>query len=166
MSNIMESKDIRVGIADLNIVSSPDRIITIGLGSCVGIALYDNVQKKAGLSHIMLPDSTAFTNIDNPYKYPDLAIPILLEKMIKSGCNKRNIVAKIAGGASMFDFSDKSMISNIGERNGIAVKKVLNELDITIQAEDLGGKKGRTMIVESSTGIVNLKILGSNMIQI
>ena len=123
----MVGTEIKVGIADLNVVLDPGAIMTIGLGSCIGIALYDKTTKVAGLAHIMLPDSTQFKSNTNPMKFADLAIPMLIEKMEKQGCNKRNIVAKIAGGASMFNFSDKSIISDIGKRNGKADGKPQEE---------------------------------------
>ena len=162
----MAENEVKVGIGDLNLVKSPDKIMTIGLGSCIGIMLYNKKTLVAGLAHIMLPDSTQFKKIDNPLKFPDLAIPILVDKMIKAGCRKSNMTAKIAGGASMFAFSDKSMISDIGTRNGEAVKKILKEMSIPILAEHLGGNKGRTMIVDSLTGNVTLKIVGQGLIEI
>lgn len=162
----MYSNEIKVGIADLNLVFDPGIIMTIGLGSCIGIALYDNKLKVAGLSHIMLPDSTQFKNVTNPMKFADSAIPILIDRMEKQGCKKRDIIAKIAGGASMFNFSDKSIISDIGKRNSEAVKKSLKEIGIPIVAEDTGGNKGRTMILESSNGKVTLKIVGKGIIEI
>jgi chemotaxis protein CheD len=109
----MEEKEIKVGIADYNVAYSPDRLITVGLGSCIGIALYDKIQGIGGLVHIMLPDSTQFNNVTNPLKFADLAIPMLIEKMEKQGSNRRNLKAKIAGGASMFNFSDQSMIMDM-----------------------------------------------------
>ncbi|OBR95032.1 MULTISPECIES: chemotaxis protein CheD [Clostridium] len=156
----MDIKEIRVGIADMNTASSPDRIITIGLGSCVGIALYDKEKCIGGLAHIMLPDSTQFTNTKNPMKFADLAIPILIKKLEALGVNKRNLKAKIAGGASMFNFSDKSVVMNIGSRNGEAVKSILREYSISILAEDLGGNKGRTMIFDTHDGGVKIKTVG------
>ena len=106
----MDIKQIKVGIADMNTAVSPDIIMTIGLGSCVGITLYDGVNRIGGLSHIMLPDSTQFSSVNNAMKFADLAIPMLIEKLEKLGARKRNLKAKIAGGASMFKFKDKSMI--------------------------------------------------------
>lgn len=155
-----EVKEIRVGIADLNLAYPPDRIITVGLGSCVGIALYDQYKKIGGLAHIMLPDSRQFNNINNEKKFADLAIPILIEKMAKQGSNVRNIKAKIAGGASMFNFTDKSMNMDIGKRNSIAVKNVLREFNIPILSEDVGGNKGRTMILHTSDFIVQIRTVG------
>ncbi|WP_032122010.1 chemotaxis protein CheD [Clostridium amazonitimonense] len=156
----MEINEVRVGIADLNIVYSPGKIITVGLGSCIGIAFYDRTASLGGLAHIMLPDSTQFNNVTNPLKFADLAIPLLLEKMEKQGARRRNIKAKIAGGASMFNFSDKSMITDIGNRNGIAVKQTLEKLSIPILAIDVGGNKGRTMILDASNGVVQIRTVG------
>ena len=156
--------EVKVGIADLNLVVYPEKIMTIGLGSCIGIALYDKTLKVAGLAHIMLPDSTQFKNVTQPLKFADLAIPILIEKMLEKGCKKRGLVAKIAGGASMFNFSDKSMVSDIGSRNAEAVKKALAKEGRPILAENTGGNKGRTMILDSENGTVLLKIVGEGSI--
>ncbi|MCE5220790.1 MAG: chemotaxis protein CheD [Clostridium sp.] len=158
--------EIKVGIADLNLVLDPGSIMTIGLGSCIGIALYDKTLKVAGLAHIMLPDSTQFKSNTNPMKFADLAIPMLIEKMEEQGCKKRNLIAKIAGGASMFNFSDKSIISDIGKRNGEAVKKTLKDEAIPIVAEEIGGNKGRTMIVQANDGKVVLKVVGHGIIEL
>lgn len=155
--------EVRVGIADLNTVYSPNKIITIGLGSCVGIALYDKVHSIGGLAHIMLPDSSQFKEVTKPLKFADLAIPILLKELEKIGCAKRNLVAKIAGGASMFNFSDKSMISDIGKRNSEAVIKALNQLNIPIIGQDIGGNKGRTMILDAKNGNVIIRIVGQGI---
>jgi len=162
----MVSTEIKVGIADLNVVLDPGAIMTIGLGSCIGIALYDRTIKVAGLAHIMLPDSTQFKSNTNPMKFADLAIPLLIEKMEKEGCNKRNMIAKIAGGASMFNFSDKSIISDIGKRNSEAVKKALKDESIRIMAEEIGGNKGRTMILKANDGSVILKVVGQGIIEL
>lgn len=152
--------EVKVGIADLNTVFTPGKIMTIGLGSCIGIALYDKRTCLAGLAHIMLPDSEQFSNITNPLKFADLAIPILIEKMVEQGAIKRNLTAKISGGASMFNFSDKSMNMDIGARNGMAVIKTLDKLKIPVIAKDIGGNKGRTMIVDASNGVVQIRTVG------
>lgn len=156
----MEIKEIKVGIADLNIAASPNKLITVGLGSCIGIALYDDVKSVGGLAHIMLPDSVAFNTVNNPMKFADLAIPILLDKVQSLGAVKRNLRAKIAGGASMFNFSDKSMIMDIGARNSVAVKEALGKLSIPIIGEDCGGNKGRTMIFDTLNGVVQIRTVG------
>lgn len=156
----MNKDEIRIGIADLNVALPPKKLITVGLGSCIGIALYDSIKKIGGLAHIMLPDSTQFSSVSNPMKFADLAIPMLLEKMEKQGAVKRHLKAKIAGGASMFNFSDKSMIMDIGNRNSKSVKKVLGEYGIPIISEDTGGNKGRTMIFSTEDGMVEIRTVG------
>lgn len=156
----MDIKEVKVGIADLNVVKVPDRIVTIGLGSCIGIALLDKRNGIGGLSHIMLPDSTQFNNVTNPLKFADLAIPILMDKMKSMGADTRNMKAKIAGGASMFNFADKSMIMDIGSRNSIAVKNILQKFSIPVLAEDIGGNKGRTMIFDTQNWNVLIKTVG------
>jgi chemotaxis protein CheD len=162
----MEVIEYKVGIADMDVALSPHKIITVGLGSCIGIAMYDKVSNVGGLLHIMLPDSTQFNNVSNPLKFADLGVPILIEKMQKLGAVKRNLKAKIAGGASMFSFSDKSMNMDIGSRNGVAVKKILKELSIPVLGEDIGGNKGRTMIFDLKNGIVQIKTVGMGIKEI
>ena len=162
----MDNNQIKVGIADLNFVLPPGTIITIGLGSCVGIALYDSTKKIAGLSHIMLPDSTQFKNNNTPMKFADTAIPMLIDKLIEAGCLKSSLKAKIAGGASMFNFKDKTLVSDRGQRNAEAVKLALKKEGIPIVAEALGGNKGRTMIVNSEDGSVTIRVAGGNTFQL
>lgn len=159
----MEVKDIKVGIGDLNIAVPPDRLMTLGLGSCIGIALYDHINRIAGLAHIMLPDSSGFSSQNNPMKFADKAIPMLVEKMKARGADEKYIKAKIAGGASMFAFPEKSSMMDIGGRNGTAVKNILQKLRIPITAEDLGGSSGRTMIVEAETGKVYIRTVGRDI---
>jgi len=162
----MEYKEIKVRISDLNVSFSPDKLITVGLGSCVGIAIYDKAIGIGGLAHIMLPDSSQFTKITNEIKFADLAIPILVADMIKKGAKLRNMRAKIAGGASMFNFSDKSIVMDIGSRNSIAVKNALKILSIPIIAEDIGGNKWRTLIFDIASGVLSIRTVGMGTIEI
>lgn len=148
---------ITVGISDMKITGDPGVLVTYALGSCVGICLYDSFLKIAGLAHIMLPSDNQKNAGDNKYKYADICIPLMFDEMIKKGCNKGRIVAKIIGGASMFQVSGDSEISNIGNRNVESTKKVLKSLKIPIIAEDTGLNYGRTVWFYSSTGAVEVK---------
>ena len=150
------SSEIKVSISDYKISESPDKLITIGLGSCVGIAIYDKTSKRGGLSHIMLPDSSFFSKDLKPEKFADLAIDKMVDE-ITGGKKTRNLVAKIAGGSSMFNFSDNKINGNIGDRNVQAVEEKLRELGIPILASHTGGKIGRTMIVNLEDFIVNIR---------
>lgn len=159
----MENKEIKIGIGELSIGFPPDKIITIGLGSCIGIAIYDETNRIAGLSHIMLPDSKGFSNQSNMMKFADIAIPKLVNDMIASGANKSKLKSKIAGGASMFNYTDKSSTLEVGKRNAESVKKVLKDLRIPILSEDTGGSSGRTMIIEADTGKVFIRTVGKDI---
>ncbi len=110
------SVEIKVGMADLNVCVSPDRICTLGLGSCVGIALRDPVTKIGGLAHIMLPDSTTIRNNSNIPKFADTGIEELVKQVTRRGANRSRLVAKIAGGAQMFGFNSNSEMVRVGER--------------------------------------------------
>lgn len=146
------SDTIRVGIADMNICQSPDKITTIGLGSCIGAVLYDSNTRIAGLVHIMLPDSTKIKNNQNKMKFADSGIEALVNELEKKGINKKTLKAKIAGGAKMFNFSsDKTDLGSIGEKNIIAVKSKLKELGIKVVSEDVGLSYGRTIIFDPDT---------------
>jgi chemotaxis protein CheD len=162
----MIKQEIRVGISDMNTAFSPNKIYTVGLGSCVGIVLYDKELKLGGMAHIMLPDSRQFSDVHNPLKFADLAIPLLLEDMQKLGSKKQNVIAKIAGGASMFNFADKKMNMDIGRRNSAAVKHILDRMHIPLIREDVGGSKARTMILDTKTGIVAIKTIGMGVAEI
>lgn len=143
---IEELTVVRVGISDLNVVSAPDTIRTSGLGSCVGIVIYDLQRKIAGLAHIMLPDSKHTRQKDfNPYKYADTAIPILIRKLEGLGGRKYAFQAKIAGGAQMFNFESSSDLMRIGPRNVQAVEEILAQNRIPIISSEVGGNIGRTI---------------------
>ena len=146
------SRLIVVGISDLNVVGTPDILITYALGSCVGICLFDCMRQIAGMSHVLLPESAICSGDINIYKFADTAIEELVTVMEQYGCSRFRMVAKIAGGASMFEFTGKS----IGERNVEIVKSELNRLEIKIVAEDTGGNHGRTIEFDPENG--NLKV--------
>lgn len=162
----MIGNEIRIGIGDLNVANAPTSLITVGLGSCIGIAVYDSKNKIGGLAHIMLPDSTQFSKITNEMKFADLAIPMLVNKIINMGADKKNLKAKIAGGSSMFNFTDKKMTMDVGSRNISAVREALKKQSIPIIAEDLGGNKGRTVTLDTSTGMFKIKIAGTDIKEI
>lgn len=153
------SELIKVGMADYKVGKNPASLISYGLGSCVGIALYDPSTKAGGLAHIMLPDSTQARSNENPAKFADTALPLMLEEIIKLGALKSRIVAKIAGGAQMFAFANASDIMRVGERNAEAVRSVLKNLEIRVIADDTGGNYGRTVELKLDTGIFRVKTI-------
>lgn len=154
------SQMIKVGMADLNICKSPDAITTLGLGSCIGIAIYDPVTKIGGLAHIMLPDSTKIRNNSNIAKFADTGITELVNRMIRAGANKSRMVAKIAGGAKMFEVKGSDVVGSIGQKNALASKQKLKELGIRLIAEDTGLNYGRTVELHCDTGEYYIKSVG------
>jgi len=152
---------LQVGIADYKITRDPGRLITLGLGSCVGVSLYDPVTKIGGLLHVMLPDSTQFSSVSKPAKFADLGIPLLVQELQKKGAGGRRLQAKLVGGAQMFSGLDNSLVLNIGQRNVEKARAVLKELGIKILAEEVGGNRGRTMILDTADGKVIVRMLGN-----
>ncbi|BCJ95220.1 chemoreceptor glutamine deamidase CheD [Anaerocolumna cellulosilytica] len=153
-------KLIKVGMADLNVCTTPDALTTLGLGSCVGIVLYDSLKKTAGMVHVMLPDSTKIKNNENTAKFADTGIDALIDKMVSIGASKSRLIAKIAGGAQMFAFSSNNDMLRIGERNTEASKLKLKSLGIRIIAEDTGLDYGRTIEFYPETGELHVKSVG------
>ncbi len=158
--------EIKVGMADMNVCSSPDSIITLGLGSCVGVILYDPVSKHSGMVHVMLPDSTVISNNSNVAKFADTGIEELLKRVIALGADRDKLIAKIAGGAQMFSLGGAKSAIKVGERNVEAVKKKLQELGIRLVAEDTGGNCGRTVTFFPETGDYLIKTIGKEPVTI
>ncbi|MCR5267368.1 MAG: chemotaxis protein CheD [Lachnospiraceae bacterium] len=151
---------IKVGMADLKICKAPDAITTLGLGSCVGIALRDPMTKVGGLAHIMLPDSTAIQGNSHIPKFADTGLKELVRVVVAAGANRSRLVAKIAGGAQMFSFQNKSDLMTVGERNVEAVTRILKEMKIPILAQDTGENFGRTVEFFPETGDFVIKAVG------
>ena len=155
---------IKVGMADLKICKAPDALTTIGLGSCIGIAIYDPSTKISGLAHIMLPDSTQIRNNSNIAKFADTGIQKLYDEMIAAGANKARMVAKIAGGAKMFELASGNDSSiNVGQRNAEASRAKLKELGVRLVAEDTGLNYGRTVELYSESGDYYIKAVGKDV---
>lgn len=151
---------IKVGMADLKVTSAPNVLSTLGLGSCIGICLYDPMTKVSGLAHIMLPSSKTIKNNSNIAKFADTGIDDLLKKMERLGANKRRLIGKIAGGAQMFAFSSGSDTMRIGERNAEAVREILRTYRIPIKADETGGNYGRTIEFYADSGKLLIKTIG------
>lgn len=153
---------IKVGMADLKACKAPHALTTLGLGSCVGVCLYDPVTKVSGMAHVMLPDSRQITReVTNPMKFADTGIDMLVKQMTSLGADKRRLKAKIAGGAQMFAFNGaNSSIGRVGDRNVEAVKIKLKELGIPILAEDTGANYGRTIEFYSEDARLRIRAVG------
>ncbi len=152
--------EVKVGMADMNVCASPDSIITLGLGSCVGLVLYDPTTKICGMVHVMLPDSKSIGVGNNLAKFADTGVEELLKMVVKKGAKKEKLVAKMAGGAQMFSVNKDSPMLRVGERNVAAVKEELKKLGIRLIAEDTGENFGRTVIFYPETGEYLIRAIG------
>lgn len=158
-----EAEQVHVGIGEYKIAFTPHILVTLGLGSCVGVTLYDPVMKVGGLLHVMLPDSTAYSRIHKPARYADLGLPMMLDDMRKQGARLQRLDAKLVGGAQMFSGADRQFILNIGRRNVEMVREMLARLGLRRKGEEVGGNVGRTMYLDTSNGLVTIRSLGQGM---
>ncbi len=154
----MSEEIVSVGIGEIKIGRPPLVLQAVALGSCVGIAIYDSAVKVGGLAHIMLPNSPKNPPMDSNSqgKFADIAIPFLVEELVKNGASRSRLIAKIVGGSKMFEFNNSTAVSDIGSRNVQAIKNILQELSIPIVGEETGGNYGRTMVFDLKTGSVEV----------
>jgi chemotaxis protein CheD len=149
---------VKVAMADLKVVNLTGILKTTGLGSCVGVTLYDPKSKVAGMAHVMLPSSEiAKEGTINIAKYADTAIPEMIKRMQALGAIVSRLEAKMAGGAQMFAFSSQSDTMRIGPRNAESCKEMLKKFAIPLKAEDTGGSYGRTIEFDCETGILLIR---------
>ena len=149
-----------VGMADLKVAKSPDILTTLGLGSCVGVTLYDKIKKIGGMAHCMLPTYKGFEG-QNIAKFADSAIIELINQLTRLGVSRNSLVAKIAGGAHMFGHTQNNDMLKIGERNAAASTAILQQLKIPIIANDTGGTHGRTIELHIESGQLKIRTVGA-----
>ena len=152
--------EVRVRVADYSVRKGPHVLATIGLGSCVAIALYDREAKVGGLAHILLPSPSMSRETSNPAKFPQTIVPLMLEEMRRLGSQPMaRISAKIVGGASMFGQLVSGNGINVGERNVAATREVLAGAGIPLLADDTGLDYGRSVYFFLDDGRVEVRSL-------
>ena len=137
----MSGRELVVRVADLRCGMGDDTLVTVGLGSCVAILLYDAEARIGGMAHILLPSPALSRRDSNPAKFPQTAVPRLLELMGTDGAKPQRITARLAGGASMFASLAPPGTIQMGERNLVAARQVLN----THRRSPGGGGGGRRL---------------------
>ena len=155
-------KTIIVGMAELNVARDGDILITLGLGSCVGVTLYDPITHVGGMVHVMLPESGNFAKdaAVNKAKFADTGVPNLLNRVLASGAQRASLIAKMAGGANMFSSVSNKDVLKIGARNAEAVRLSLRALRIPITADETGGTFGRTISIDTTNGSLLVRTIG------
>ncbi len=150
--------EIRVKVADYAVGQGEVVICSVGLGSCIAIALYDARSGVGGLAHILVPSPSLARDTSNPAKFPSTAVPLLVEEMRRRGASQE-IVAKIAGGASMFASLIPAGGINMGERNAVATRQALIDAGVPIVGEDIGGEHGRSVYFHLRDGRLEVRSL-------
>jgi len=154
----MNDRSYAVDIAMMKVARAPEQLYSLGLGSCIGVAMYDSAVKIGGLIHILLPTCQGFENGNHVRtKFADSGIAELVDALLKAGASRTRLKAKIAGGASMFVTSGTSSVHEVGKRNIQSSKDTLKKLGIDLVAHDTGGNKGRTIVFDIETGQLTIK---------
>ncbi len=151
---------VHVGMADMKVAKGSETFVCIGLGSCIGVAALDPVAKVGGMLHVMLPEAFGGDCAENPAKFADTGVPAFVERLEAAGARRSRLRVALAGGAQVFQFGDDNGGRlQIGVRNAMAVTKMLAKLGLKAVAQDVGGTKGRTLILSLETGEVRLRAL-------
>ena len=160
----MNANSYAVDIAMMKVARAPETLYSLGLGSCIGVAIYDPVVKIGGLIHILLPSRLGFENGNHVRtKFADSGIADLLDAVLKAGASRTRLRAKMAGGASMFIMKSTSDVHEVGKRNTLSSKETLKNLGIELVASDTGGNKGRTVIFDLDTGQLTIKTVDKSI---
>ncbi len=147
-----------VGMGEIMVAESPNLLMSVGIGSCMAVTLYDRDTTIGGLAHIVLPCIEEAHNKSHPARFSDVAIGMMIDQMKAQGARIQDIRAKIFGGANMFPeiiSSDSTM--DIGRRNISAVREELEKHNIEIIAEEVGDHIGRTVLFNTEDGSVVIK---------
>jgi chemotaxis protein CheD len=153
----VSGRELVVRVADLRIGVANDVLITVGLGSCVAILLHDAEARVGGLAHILLPSPALARADGNPAKFPQSAVPRLLELMVADGARRERITGRLAGGASMFAALAPPGTVQMGERNVISARQTLNSHGVPLVGEAVGGDFGRTVRLRVHDGRIDVR---------
>jgi len=137
-------------------------LVTLGLGSCVAIMLYDAERRAGAMAHVLLPSISLARDISNRAKFPETAVPLLIERLKALGADPRRLSAKLAGGASMFSQLATPGTIQMGERNVLAARSALRGAGIPIVREAVGGERGRSVRFYLKDGRVEIRSVGTN----
>jgi len=143
---------VEVGVGGLAVAEHPERLMTPALGSCVGVALWDERTCRGALGHVMLPSPAGQHADPQSGRFATFAVPRLVEMLLEAGSERADLRAKLAGGAAMF--RGTSGVANVGERNVAEVRRQLMRCDVTLIAEDTGGSHARTVELCLDSGLL------------
>ena len=160
------AKETIVKVAEWAAARNEGVIVTLGLGSCVAIMLHDAAHCAGAMAHILLPSKSLARDTTNPAKFPETAVPFLVDRLKTLGADPRRLVAKLAGGASMFAQLMTPGSVQMGERNIVAARNALRAAAIPIASEAVGGDKGRSIRFHVADGRVEIRSVGADAVVI
>ena len=155
-------KEVIVKVADWAAERGDGVIVTLGLGSCVAIMLHDPQMKAGAMAHVLLPSRSLAHDTSNLAKFPESAVPLLVERLKALGAEPRRLVAKLAGGASMFSQLMTPGTIQMGERNIVSSRNALRAASIPIVREAVGGERGRSIRFHVKDGRVEIRSVGAD----
>lgn len=141
-----------IGVGEFAVARGSGTLVTLGLGSCVAIVLYDPGNRGAGMAHVLLPSAAMSRLRDAPGRYPATAVPALVEALVDLGCDPARLTGRLVGGASMFTNLTPPGALQMGERNVLAAREALTNHGIPLIGELVGGDHGRSVTLSVDTG--------------
>jgi chemotaxis protein CheD len=152
---------LNAGLGEQVISRDPQTIlVAYGLGSCLGIGMFDPGSRVAGLLHAVLPEHINTHNGGTPGKFVDTGIPFLIDEMVKAGAERRRLTVWIAGGANMIMAPGMTKAFDIGTRNIQAAQRLLDTLGMRLSGQEVGGNTGRTVRVYVGEGRMTVRVVG------
>lgn len=152
---------VAVGLGEFKISRDPHEVlVAYGLGSCVGVGVYDPITRLAGLLHAVLPQHNTGAGLLSA-KYVDSGLAQLLNELNAAGAGRERLIIRMAGGANMLTVSDLRKTFNIGERNILAANATLSALRLTCRSQEVGGNAGRTLRVYVADGRMTVRVIGA-----
>jgi len=155
-------KETIVKVADWAADRGDGVLVTLGLGSCVAIMLHDPQTKTGAMAHVLLPSTSLARDLTNRAKFPETAVPLLIERLKALGADPRRLVAKLAGGARMFSQLVTPGTIQMGERNVLASRSALRAASIPVIRESVGGDRGRSVRFYMKDGRVEIRSVGAD----
>ena len=122
-------------------------LISVVLGSCVAVSLWDRELEYGGMNHFLYPKAA------DPEKataqFGDVATRTLIGLFLGSGSRVENLEAQILGGATQADCRGDE--AAIPQQNVDVARGLVEDRGIRIASQDVGGNKGRKAIYNSRT---------------
>ncbi len=165
---VANQRSIYIGLGEMSVTKDTSLVLVCnGLGSCIALCVYDPVSRAGGMAHMLLPSCRSKSDISGSLsKYINTGTPLLINRMIKQGSQKHNLIVKIAGGARMLTIPGQCSHLDIGQKNIAEVKASLDRESIPICSSDVGGGFGRTVQFFLDCGRITVKAVNGRLIEL